>query len=103
MLHSVQHEKGKPQTPDPTIIALVKPQFEAGPKRAPKGVVRNPVVHREVLHAVIESSRALGWRASALVESPITGPAGNREFLLWLTRGGSDVVDEEAIAACVAN
>ena len=87
---------------EPAIVALVKPQFEAGPKRAPKGVVRDPAVHVEVLTAVAAHARTLGWRARGLVPSPITGPAGNREFLLWLAGDGDDVVDVEAIAQCSA-
>ncbi len=86
----------------PQMVALVKPQFEAGPKGAPKGVVRDPEVHKRVLLAATGHARELGWAARGLVESPITGPAGNREFLLWLARTGEDVVDAEAVARCVA-
>ncbi|HEU0167541.1 MAG TPA: TlyA family RNA methyltransferase [Chloroflexota bacterium] len=89
-------------TPAADVIALVKPQFEAGPKRAPKGVVRDPQVHREVLDVVVAVAREQGWHARGLTESPITGPAGNREFLLWLRRDGEEAVDEETIARCVA-
>ena len=89
-------------TADGDLIGLVKPQFEAGPKRAPKGVVRDPQVHREVLNAVITDARVQGWRARGLTESPITGPAGNREFLLWLAHDGEHAVDAETIARCVA-
>ncbi len=87
----------------PEIIALVKPQFEAGPKAAPKGVVRDPAVHRRVLETVLERTREVGWGARGLVASPILGPAGNREFLLWLDRAGADVVDAEAVERCLAS
>jgi 23S rRNA (cytidine1920-2'-O)/16S rRNA (cytidine1409-2'-O)-methyltransferase len=65
-------------------LVLVKPQFEAGRSDAPKGVVRDPEVHRRVLHEVAEAS--LGWRARllGLVDSGLPGPKGNREFVLHL-------------------
>ncbi|HLG74423.1 MAG TPA: TlyA family RNA methyltransferase [Chloroflexota bacterium] len=85
------------------LIALVKPQFEAGPKAAPKGVVRDPAVHRRVLEEVLACARELGWRARGLVPSPILGPAGNREFLLWLDRTGPDVVDPAMVEQCLAS
>ena len=85
------------------VIALVKPQFEAGPKAAPKGVVRDPAVHRRVLETVLDQARQLGWKARGLTASPILGPAGNREFLLWLDRIGPDVVDAEAVERCLAS
>jgi 23S rRNA (cytidine1920-2'-O)/16S rRNA (cytidine1409-2'-O)-methyltransferase len=65
-------------------LVLVKPQFEAGRAEVPKGVVRDPAVHRRVLHEVAEAS--LGWRARllGLVNSGLPGPKGNREFVLHL-------------------
>jgi 23S rRNA (cytidine1920-2'-O)/16S rRNA (cytidine1409-2'-O)-methyltransferase len=65
-------------------IALIKPQFEAGPDAVGKGgVVRDPAVHREVCEAVVTWFESLpGWQVLGLTESPITGPAGNREFLI---------------------
>ena len=65
-------------------LVLVKPQFEAGRAEAPKGVVRDPVVHRRVLHEVADA--ALGWdaRAAGVVDSGLPGPKGNREFFLHL-------------------
>jgi len=75
--------------PDGVAIALVKPQFEAGRERLGKGgVVRDPSVHRAVLHEVVEAARALGLQPIALAPSPLLGPAGNREFLLELRRDG---------------
>jgi len=64
------------------VVALVKPQFEAGRGRTDHGVVRDPAVHREVLERVIGSARGLGLGAQALIASPILGPEGNREFLV---------------------
>ena len=71
------------------LIALIKPQFEAGPKEVGKGgVVRDPAVHEAVcarIAAWLEEQP--GWRVVGIIESPITGPAGNREFLLYARRG----------------
>lgn len=66
-----------------TVVALIKPQFEAGPKLVGKGgVVRDPAVHRQVLEAVLGAAEALGWHAWHLAPSPIRGPEGNLEFLV---------------------
>jgi 23S rRNA (cytidine1920-2'-O)/16S rRNA (cytidine1409-2'-O)-methyltransferase len=76
------------------IVALVKPQFEAGRERLGSGgVVRDPDVHRAVLCEVRDAAAALGLRAVALVASPLLGPAGNREFLMEFRRDGSPVDD----------
>ena len=73
------------------IVALVKPQFEAGRGRTDRGVVRDPAVHREVLERATESARALGLRPAGVIASPLLGPAGNREFLLHaVVPGGQD-------------
>ena len=69
------------------IVALVKPQFEAGRGRTDHGVVRDPAIHREVLERTVDSARALGLGTRAVIASPITGPAGNREFLVHLASG----------------
>jgi 23S rRNA (cytidine1920-2'-O)/16S rRNA (cytidine1409-2'-O)-methyltransferase len=65
-------------------IALIKPQFEAGPEHVGRnGVVRDPAVHTSVREAITAWWNALpGWRVLGVTESPITGPEGNREFLL---------------------
>lgn len=81
---------------DADVIALIKPQFEAGKERVGKrGVVRDPSVHRDVLLSVLGAATAKGWVAQGLIASPILGPAGNREFLAHLRRdsseGGQDV------------
>ena len=69
-------------------MALVKPQFEAGPKAVGKGgVVRDPEVHRAVCAAAAAWMEAQpGWSVVGIVASPIEGPAGNREFLLYARR-----------------
>jgi 23S rRNA (cytidine1920-2'-O)/16S rRNA (cytidine1409-2'-O)-methyltransferase len=69
------------------IVALVKPQFEAGKGRTDHGVVRDPAVHREVLERTVAHAQAAGLGSRAVIASPITGPEGNREFLLHLAPG----------------
>jgi 23S rRNA (cytidine1920-2'-O)/16S rRNA (cytidine1409-2'-O)-methyltransferase len=67
------------------LVALVKPQFEAGRERVGKGgVVRDPAVHREVCErAAAWVAAQAGWVVVGIVESPVLGPQGNREFLLY--------------------
>ena len=64
------------------LIVLVKPQFEAGPKAAPRGVVRDPAVHEAVLRRVVADARSMGLAPVGIVPSPLIGPEGNREFFL---------------------
>ena len=69
--------------PGAWLVALVKPQFEAGRAEVGKGgVVRDPVVHQRVCEAAAEWVRSKGWRVLGIEPSPITGPEGNVEFLL---------------------
>ncbi len=76
------------------IVALVKPQFEAGRARLGKrGVVRDPEVHRAVLREIRDAMSELGLIPTALTASPLVGPAGNREFLMRMSRRGSAVAD----------
>jgi 23S rRNA (cytidine1920-2'-O)/16S rRNA (cytidine1409-2'-O)-methyltransferase len=72
------------------LVALIKPQFEAGPAEVGKGgVVRDPAVHRAVCERIAAWIGAQpGWHVIGITESPITGPAGNREFLLYARREG---------------
>lgn len=73
--------------PNGQIIALIKPQFEAGQERVGKGgVVREAAVHRAVLEEMIEFVVTSALRVRGLIVSPAPGPAGNIEFLLWLDR-----------------
>jgi 23S rRNA (cytidine1920-2'-O)/16S rRNA (cytidine1409-2'-O)-methyltransferase len=72
--------------PEGEVVALVKPQFEAGKGRAPGGVVRDPAVHREVLDAALGYARAACLTPVGLTDSPLLGPAGNREFFLHAVR-----------------
>ena len=74
--------------PDAWAIALIKPQFEAGPSAVgTRGVVRDPHVHRAVCERIRDWWAAQpGWAVLGVTESPITGPEGNREFLIAATR-----------------
>ena len=76
--------------PGAWAVALIKPQFEAGPGAVGKGgVVRDPAVHEAVCARVRDWWGALpGWRVLGIAESPITGPEGNREFLIAARRDG---------------
>lgn len=69
------------------IVALVKPQFEAGRGQVPGGVVRDPATHRSTVEAVVAAARAIGLRPVDVIASPILGPEGNREFLLHIRLG----------------
>jgi 23S rRNA (cytidine1920-2'-O)/16S rRNA (cytidine1409-2'-O)-methyltransferase len=73
--------------PHAAIVALVKPQFEAGRGRTDHGVVRDPAVHREVLERVVVQAQASGLGTRDVIASPILGPQGNREFLVHLAAG----------------
>lgn len=79
----------KPETGQ--AVALVKPQFEAGRDKVGKGgVVKDPAVHCEVLGKVRGAARELGFRVRGVMRSPITGPAGNVEFLMHLALAGDE-------------
>ncbi len=74
---------------DGDVVALIKPQFEAGRQAVGRGgVVRKPEVHRQVLTDVLAAAQAAGLAPAGLIRSPLTGPKGNVEFLLWSRRGG---------------
>lgn len=70
------------------LILLVKPQFEAGKGQVGKGgVVRDPETHHRVLADVLEAAQAERFAVGGLIRSPLKGPAGNTEFLVWLAAG----------------
>ncbi len=74
--------------PDSHVIALVKPQFEAGREKVGKhGVVRSPQTHREVLRSTALAAHELGFILKGITYSPIKGPKGNIEFLIHLYIG----------------
>lgn len=83
--------------PEGSVVALVKPQFEAGKGRVgKKGVVRDPRVHQDVLETVADAIASDGWVLRGLTWSPITGPEGNIEFWVWLSRTGEPTSDTPA-------
>jgi 23S rRNA (cytidine1920-2'-O)/16S rRNA (cytidine1409-2'-O)-methyltransferase len=89
--------------PSAPIVALIKPQFEAGPQDVGRGgVVRDKSVHRRVLADVLSFAASIGLPPHGLVASPITGPAGNREFLAWLGGEGLALNVEQAIVDATA-
>lgn len=94
--------------PNAWMIALIKPQFEAGPAQVGKGgVVRDPAVHAAVVRDVLTFAATIGLSPHGLTRSPITGPAGNVEFLAWLG-GPGPVLNvgraiEEAVRKTPAN
>ena len=72
-------------SPDADVVVLVKPQFEAGRRDVPKGgIVVDPEVHEAVLARITREAISAGLERHAMVPSPITGSAGNREFFLHL-------------------
>jgi 23S rRNA (cytidine1920-2'-O)/16S rRNA (cytidine1409-2'-O)-methyltransferase len=68
------------------LIALIKPQFEAGRRHLKKGIVRDPQVHVAVCEDITGFVAGLGWRVAGIIPSPIAGGDGNREFLLGAAR-----------------
>lgn len=76
-------------TPGGTVVALVKPQFEAERSEVGEGgIVRDPAVHERVVTMITEALPGLGFRFNGVFESPILGGDGNREFLLWALKTG---------------
>jgi 23S rRNA (cytidine1920-2'-O)/16S rRNA (cytidine1409-2'-O)-methyltransferase len=74
-------------SPEAWLVALIKPQFEVGKGRVGKGgVVRDPALHAEVCETIRGWLEEQGWPVIGLVPSPVTGPAGNREFLIGARR-----------------
>jgi 23S rRNA (cytidine1920-2'-O)/16S rRNA (cytidine1409-2'-O)-methyltransferase len=84
-----------------TIVALVKPQFEAGrSKVGKKGVVRDSGVHVSVIDEILTFAQSIGLVVRGLDFSPIKGPEGNIEYLLCLTERGEDAnVDSSAVVS----
>lgn len=82
------------------IMALIKPQFEAGKKDVARGdgVIRDPEIHRQVLLDVLGFAQQQGFQILGLIKSPLLGPKGNAEFLVWLNqrliKEGSEEIDK---------
>ncbi|MES2157623.1 MAG: TlyA family RNA methyltransferase [Pseudomonadota bacterium] len=75
--------------PGAALVALIKPQFEAGREEVGKGgVVRDPAIHQRVCDEAVAWAQGTGWSVMGVTQSPITGPQGNVEFLLYARLGG---------------
>ncbi len=77
------------------LVVLVKPQFEVGKGKVGKGgVVRDHSLHIEAINGVVKESQKYGWYPKGLVASPLKGPAGNQEYLLWISDDGKEGIIE---------
>ena len=86
-------------TPDAMGVCLVKPQFEAGREKVGKnGVVRDPATHREVLHNAMGYAAANGFAVRGLDFSPVKGPEGNIEYLMFVQKSEEPCVLDDAAA-----
>jgi 23S rRNA (cytidine1920-2'-O)/16S rRNA (cytidine1409-2'-O)-methyltransferase len=84
------------------VVALVKPQFEAGPEAVGKGgIVRDPAVRRRVLDEVLGWAAGNGWFVAGLVRSSLVGAEGNVEYLTWLRREDDGRQTTDDLAAFV--
>jgi len=92
--------KGEGRRGEGGVVALIKPQFEAGKKDVSRGdgVIRDPEIHKQVLFDVLEFAQQEGFQIRGLIKSPLMGPKGNAEFLVWLNQaegeGGSEDVNQ---------
>lgn len=94
------------------MVCLIKPQFEAGREKVgKKGVVRDQKVHEEVVHRIVDFADMIGFSVKGLTYSPVKGPEGNIEYLMWLTKRQeiseeiqnlSEKEAEDALAALLA-
>lgn len=79
------------------MVCLIKPQFEAGREKVgKKGVVRDPAVHEEVVHRIVDYAYMIGFEVGGLTYSPIKGPEGNIEYLIYLVK--KTEIPEEIVA-----
>jgi 23S rRNA (cytidine1920-2'-O)/16S rRNA (cytidine1409-2'-O)-methyltransferase len=85
------------------VLALIKPQFEAGRSEVKRGqgVIRDPLVHRQVLLDVLGFAHGMGLGLFGLIRSPLLGPKGNIEFLAWLRLGEISCLDLETVVDVV--
>ncbi len=95
-LFKIKHEDGL------EVVALIKPQFEAGrDKVGKKGVVRDPAVHEEVIRTVLQFAQENGFGVGGLTFSPIKGPNGNIEYLCYLKKGAECIETGDLIKETV--
>ena len=85
------------------VVALIKPQFEAGREDAARGegVIKDTSIHRQVLLSVLEQGQKMGFGVKGLIRSPLLGPKGNVEFLSHLTLPGENAAGLTALAELV--
>ena len=93
LLPLLSFDEGKRKEERGDVIALIKPQFEAGKKDVSRGdgVIRDPEIHKQVLTDVLTFARNEGFGIHGLVKSPLLGPKGNAEFLVWLGEQNTSV------------
>jgi 23S rRNA (cytidine1920-2'-O)/16S rRNA (cytidine1409-2'-O)-methyltransferase len=87
-----------------SLVVLIKPQFEAGrgEVRRGKGVIRDAMIHRQVLEEVLAFATLIGLTARGVMRSPLLGPKGNTEFLAWLVPGAPAAQLQSMIEAACA-
>ena len=78
------------------LLVLVKPQFEVGKDKVGKGgVVRDHFLHAEAIKGVVQESKKCGWYPKGIIASPLKGPAGNQEYLLWMGDEVNENIENE--------
>lgn len=89
--------EGNRQEQRSSVIALIKPQFEAGKKDVSRGdgVIRDPEIHKQVLLDILGFAQKKGFQIRGLIKSPLLGPKGNAEFLVWLNESPIKEAGEE--------
>lgn len=92
-------DEGKKKEERGNMIALIKPQFEAGRKDVSRGdgVIRDPEIHKQVLLDVLGFAQREGFSIRGLIKSPLLGPKGNAEFLVWLDPARAGMGSEDII------
>jgi 23S rRNA (cytidine1920-2'-O)/16S rRNA (cytidine1409-2'-O)-methyltransferase len=95
---------GVPRRGEGGIIALIKPQFEAGKKDVSRGdgVIRDPEIHRQVLLDVLTFAQNEGFGVRGLVKSPLLGPKGNAEFLAWMDTNGDSTSLKQLVSTALS-
>jgi len=85
------------------VVALIKPQFEAGNKDVARGdgVIRDPEIHRQVLLDVLSFAKNEGFGLRGLIKSPLLGPKGNAEFLVWLDFDTPELSAEKLVVGVI--
>lgn len=84
------------------MVMLIKPQFEAGREKVgKKGVVRDPAVHEEVIEKIYDFAGGQGLKIMGLDFSPVKGPEGNIEYLIYVNADGNDSVSKDIISEVV--